>query len=148
MEKLKALFNKYREIIAYVFFGGVTTLVNWGTYFVMHTLAGIDNTLTNVVAWILAVLVAYFTNRRWVFASKTTGRAAAKEFTSFVTARLGTFVMELVLMYLAVDVVGPKIIDPAYKAFWDNGMKMAVSVLVLILNYVFSKLFIFKKREK
>ena len=64
MEKLKALFNKYREIIAYVFFGGVTTLVNWGTYFVMHTLAGIDNTLTNVVAWILAVLVAYFTNRR------------------------------------------------------------------------------------
>ena len=51
-------------------------------------------------------------------------------------------------MYLAVDVIGPKIIDPAYKAFWDNGMKMAVSVLVLILNYVFSKLFIFKKREK
>ena len=146
IDAIKRIWTRYREQIAYLFFGGVTTLVNIGAYFCLHSLMGLDSDLANVIAWILSVLVAYFTNRRWVFRSRTTGLAALREFVAFVGGRVITGLMDQGIMHLAVKVVGPRYIAPAYARLWDNGMKLASNVLVVILNYVFSKLFIFRRK--
>ena len=77
MEKLKALVRKHREVLAYLFFGGVTTLVNIVAYNGLAAL-GLSTGVANAIAWVLSVLVAYFTNRKWVFQSRSAGAAAAK----------------------------------------------------------------------
>ena len=147
IEKLKALFRRYPEQISYLFFGGVTTLVNMAVYFVMHTALGLDSDASNAAAWVISVLVAYVTNRRWVFHSHTRGMAAVREVVSFVGARVATGLMDQGIMHVATKIVGPKLIAPAYAHLWDNGMKAASNVLVIILNYVFSKLFIFRRKD-
>ncbi len=146
MEKLKALFNKYREVITYVFFGGVTTLVNMVVLEIFARL-GCPTWLANAIAWVAAVLTAYFTNRRWVFASRTTGRAAVREFASFIAARLGTFALDEIIMVVGVDVLGPALFS-SVPQLWRQAVKLFANILVMTLNYIFSKLFIFKKREK
>ena len=96
-----------------------------------------SNTLSNVVAWILAVTFAYLTNKVWVFDSKSWAWAVVKkEVPAFVSCRLATGIMDLVIMYLSVDVMH------------GNAMVMKIisNVLVIVLNYVFSKLVIFKKK--
>ena len=148
METIKQLWKKYREQIAYLFFGGVTTVVNLVTYFALHSVLRLDSDAANIIAWVISVLVAYFTNRKWVFDSHTAGCAALREFAAFVGARVVTGVMDQAIMHLTVKVLGPKLIAPAYTQLWDNGMKLASNVLVIILNYVFSKLFIFRKKEE
>lgn len=145
MPKLKALFQKYREAIAYLFFGGVTTLVNILSYALLAR-AGLSTGAANAVAWVLAVLVAYFTNRRWVFDSHSRGAAAAKEFASFVGCRLATGVLDEAIMVLGVDRLGPLVVSPAHQALWGLGVKVFSNILVIVLNYVFSKLFIFRKK--
>ena len=82
MEKLKALLTKYREQLLYLFFGGVTTVINIAAY-ALCARAGLPTWLSNAVAWVLAVLGAYVSNRIWVFRSRSRGRALAKEFLSF-----------------------------------------------------------------
>ena len=148
IERLRGLFTRYREQIAYLFFGAVTTAVNIACYFILHSVLGLDSDIANAIAWVVAVLVAYVTNRRWVFDSHTTGKAALREFAAFIGARAVTGVMDQGIMHLAVKVIGPKLIAPAYTQLWDNGMKLASNVLVIILNYVFSKLFIFRKKDE
>ena len=146
IDKVKQLLRKYREILAYMLFGGVTTLVNMAVLEIFARL-GCPTWLSNAIAWVTAVLVAYFTNRRWVFRSRTTGSAAMKEFTSFVAARLGTGVMDEILMVVGVDVLGPALFSPV-PDLWRQAVKLFSNILVIILNYVFSKLYIFKKKEK
>ncbi|MBR1820930.1 MAG: GtrA family protein [Clostridia bacterium] len=146
MEKLKALFIKYREAIAYLFFGGVTTLVNIASYALLSR-AGLSTGAANAIAWALSVLTAYFTNRRWVFDSKSAGAAAAKEFAAFVACRLGTGVLDELIMVLGVDRLGPRVVTPAHLSLWGLGVKVFSNILVIVLNYVFSKLFIFRKKE-
>ena len=146
MQKLKSLFLKYREQIAYLFFGGVTTLVNIAVYALLSR-AGLSTGVANAIAWVLSVLVAYVTNRLWVFESKSRGAAAAKEFLSFVACRLGTGLMDEAIMVLGVDRLGP-LVAPNHMALWGLGVKVFSNILVIVLNYVFSKLFIFKKKEK
>lgn len=148
LEKLRDLFTRYREQIAYLFFGAVTTAINLATYFALHSVMGMDSDIANVIAWVVAVVAAYVSNRKWVFNSRTTGRAALREFAAFVGARVVTGVMDQAIMHLTVKVLGPKLIAPAYTNLWDNGMKLASNVLVIILNYVFSKLFIFRKKDE
>ena len=146
MQKLKSLFLKYREQIAYLFFGGVTTLVNIAAYALLSRV-GLSTGVANAIAWVLSVLVAYVTNRLWVFESKSRGAAAAKEFLSFVACRLGTGLMDEAIMVLGVDRLGP-LVAPNHMALWGLGVKVFSNILVIVLNYVFSKLFIFKKKEK
>lgn len=146
METLKRLFAKYREMIAYLFFGGVTTLLNIVSYALLSRL-GLSTGLANAIAWVLCVLVAYITNRLWVFDSRTAGTAAAREFFSFVGCRVATGVMDEAIMILGVDKLGP-IVAPGHLHLWGVGVKVFSNALVVILNYVFSKLFIFKKRER
>ena len=145
MEKIRSLYAKYREAVNYVFFGGVTTLVNIATFWVAKRL-GAATWFANALAWILSVLVAYYTNRRWVFESASTGSAALKEFVSFVGCRLGTFALDEAIMILGVDKLGPHV-TAVPQDLWNLIVKVAANVVVLILNFVFSKLFIFKKKD-
>lgn len=137
MKFIVSLLKKYRSFIAYAVFGVFTTIVNIVTYNLCYYHAGMSNTLSNVVAWILAVTFAYLTNKVWVFDSKSWAWAVVKkEVPAFVSCRLATGIMDLVIMYLSVDVMH------------GNAMVMKIisNVLVIVLNYVFSKLVIFKKK--
>ena len=145
MEKIKALVLKYREQLAYLFFGGVTTLVNIAAYALLSQ-AGLSTGLANAVAWALSVLTAYLTNRRWVFHSRARGAAALRELAAFVGCRAATGLLDEGLMVLGVDVVGPRIVPPTGLRLWGLGMKVFSNLLVILLNYVCSKLFIFKSK--
>ena len=152
MQKLRELFEKYREIIAYLFWGVMTTLVSWGTYalfeFLFHNVQGelfgvaISIQLANVLSWVCAVLFAFVTNKLWVFNSKSwEARVAFPELGKFLASRLATGVVEWVgvplLVRLGLD----------QTLFGREGFvaKILVSIIVIILNYVLSKLVVFRK---
>ena len=127
---------KYKEQINYLIFGGLTTLINIVTYIVFYDILALSNLFSNIMAWIFSVLFAYVTNKLWVFESKTNGFSALlKELSSFVGCRLATGVLDIVIMYVGVDI------------FLLSGtlMKLFSNVIVIILNYVLSKILIFSK---
>ena len=136
-------FKKYREQIMYLIFGGLTTLISWGVssglfYFAF---SGNEkyNVLCNVISEVVAITFAYVTNKLFVFVSKTPDfKSFIKEILSFYALRILSTLLNIGAMYLLVSV---------WKAeFWV--CKIAVNVVVIVLNYFFSKLFIFKKGDK
>lgn len=132
---LKELLIKYKSLISYAVFGVLTTVINVVTYYVCYNMAGMSNVVSTVIAWILAVLFAFVTNKLWVFDSKSFDKnVVIREIISFFGCRLATGVLDVVIMYFAVDV------------FASNGTvwKIISNVLVIIINYVASKLIIFK----
>ena len=137
MKFVSKIMKKYQSLISYAVFGVLTTVVNIVTYNVCYSKMGIGNTVSNVIAWILAVAFAYVTNKIWVFDSKSWKWAVLKrEVTAFVSCRLATGIMDIVIMFLCVDIMDmPAMI-----------MKLLSNILVIILNYIFSKLVIFKKK--
>ena len=145
IEAVKKLLTKYREGIAYLFFGGLATLLNIVLAMVFRFL-GLPTLANTVLDNILCILFAYVTNRLWVFRSSARGRAAAREFFSFVACRLGTLVLDVAVMWLGADLLGPALIPTAYQDLWFLAVKVFSNVLVIVANYVFSKLIIFKKK--
>jgi len=136
---LPGLFRKYREVILYVFFGGCTTLVNWGSYALTYNVLGIPNVPSVIIAWILSVAFAFVTNKLWVFDSKSWAWPVLRhELWSFLAARAATGLLDVGIMWLAVDVLGGN----------GNLWKLASNVVVVILNYVASKLLIFRKNRE
>lgn len=135
---IQELMLKYREALAYLVFGVLTTVVNYVFYRAwMYAFPGIyANVTATVAAWLVAVLFAYFTNRRWVFKSSVVGlMPKLRECGAFFGSRAVTGLLDLGVMYLTVDVLN-----------FDGGiMKLVSNVFVVILNYVLSKLVIFKK---
>ncbi|MBO4873236.1 MAG: GtrA family protein [Lachnospiraceae bacterium] len=139
-EKLRQIKERYvnRETVTYVIFGVLTTAVNYAVYYPLRAL-GVNYLISNVIAWIVAVTFAFFTNKHFVFESKDYSLSVLlPELGKFVAGRLITLGLEELLMYVSVDLLH----------FNDRIMKLIVSVLIIILNYVFSKLFIFTKKEK
>ncbi len=137
MKLLKKLVKKHKSFIMYGIFGVLTTLVNMVVFHVCYHRAGIGNILSNVFAWILAVTFAYVTNKIWVFDSKSFRWSVLKrEVIAFLSCRLISLVLDLAIMYVCVDVM----------KWHPDLMKAASNVLVIIVNYIFSKLIIFKKR--
>ena len=137
MKNIIKLLLKYKSIISYAFFGVCTTAVNVTSYYFCFNVAGISNVVSTVIAWVLAVLFAYITNKLWVFESKSFERKVlVKEIPAFFGCRLATGVLDVVVMYMAVDVM------------YSNGTvwKIISNILVIIINYVASKLVIFKRR--
>lgn len=131
------LMKKYQSLISYAVFGVLTTLVNIVTYSICYGQLGISNTISNVIAWILSVAFAYVTNKLWVFDSKSWAwNVLKREVVAFVSCRLATGILDIVIMFICVDLMG----WPAML------MKVISNVLVIVLNYVFSKLIIFKKK--
>lgn len=137
LKKILLLIEKYRSLLSYGIFGVLTTVVNIVIYNICYYNLGCSNTFSNIVAWILAVAFAYFTNKLWVFESKSwEWDVIRREITAFVSCRLVTGILDLVIMYIAVDIMQ-----------WNAAiMKIFSNVLVIILNYIFSKLVIFKKK--
>ena len=187
--------KKHWEVLSYLIFGVLTTLLNIVLYALFSRLFGYTaaNSWGNVLDNALCILFAYCTNRAFVFRSKTTGKAMAKEFGTFVTCRLGTMVLDAVIMIVggnllaaqgaalmeslfgsfltvsgsytdaaasaAASVAGVAIIGGAdgptavfvttritAQEIWGLCVKVFSNVVVVVLNYVFSKLIIFKKK--
>ena len=135
---LKELFTKHKEKIAYLFFGVCTTVVNIVAFWIAGELCGLGTTTSNVIAWILSVAFAYVTNRLWVFeSSAVTAQEVQKVIVSFFTCRGGTLIVDIVIMYIFVDLLHfPKMV-----------IKVLSNVVVIIANYVLSKVVIFKTKE-
>lgn len=131
--KLFDLYKKYKEIINYLIFGGLTTLISIVTYAIFAKVFHIDYLISNVLSWIIAVLFAYITNKIFVFESKS--KKNIKEITSFFFFRVVSLIMEMVILYIFVDMLH---ID-------DLVTKIIAQVIVIVSNYVFSKVFVFKK---
>ncbi len=146
MEKILGCLMKYREQIAYMICGCLTTVVNIGAY-ALCAQVGMPTGISNAIAWVLAVLAAYVTNRIWVFHSPNHGSAMLRELGAFVSCRAATGVMDEAIMILGVDFLGP-IVAPGHLRAWGIAVKLFSNALVIILNYVFSKRFIFKPKGR
>ena len=145
MKKIKSLYLKYREIINYLFFGGCTTLVSWGTYALFVGGCGLNIMPGKILSWVCAVAFAYVTNKLWVFFSRQKDAATLlREAAEFFISRAATGVVEIgglpLLMKLGLNqsLFG-------VEGLWAN---IVVTIIVIILNYFLSKYFVFRKREK
>lgn len=139
MEKIKELIKKVltKEIILYVVFGLLTTVVNIGAFYIMATLLHWNENISNVIAIVLAVLVAYVTNKDLVFHSEAkTLREKANEFIRFIIGRAFTMIVEFLGCMILFATPIPQIISKCF-----------VTVIVIILNFFISKFFAFKKKE-
>ena len=142
IEKCKALYKKYEEIIVYLIVGVLTTIVSWAAKFLANALlydntmypTPVQNTVLSTINWVTGVIFAYFTNRRFVFKSKVPMRQDAPK---FVLSRVATWILDIVVMQvltaLNINLVVASVIS---------------AVLVTIANYIFSKFFVFNKKKK
>lgn len=149
---MKNFLKKYREIIAYVIFGGLTTAVNYIIYFPLRHY-NVNYIASLVSAWVGAVLFAYVTNRIFVFKSKTRGARAFSEFLLFVGARVFSLGADAFIMFMFISVahIGRFVITPSFA---ENPLpagefiaRTVAQAVIVILNFVFSKLVIFKKKK-
>lgn len=133
---MRNLLHKYKQILLYLFFGACTVVINTAAYDLLYYCLGTSNILSNIVAWIVAVLFAFVTNKLLVFNSK--GKTIAhnlKEAVLFFLCRVGTGVIDIVIMYFAVDILTRN------ASIW----KIISNIIVIIVNYIASKLIIFSK---
>lgn len=139
MASCKALFQKYREVVLYVFFGGCTTLVNLGSYWLLRRLTDWNYNLLNILSVALAILFAYWANARFVFCSTArTLRDRLAECAKFITARLSTMVLEVGGVFVMVE----------FLRMRDSWAKLLIQFVVLALNYLFSKFLVFTRGDR
>ncbi len=142
MKTILDLIKKYKQTLLYVIFGVATTAVNLTTYTVFVELLNVEMTVSNAIAWVVGVLFAFVTNRRYVFESKETGTAAVfRQLLSFTAGRAVSGVIEIVLPTLLFN------LGLTAELFGVQGSvaKISVSIIVVILNYIFSRFIVFRK---
>lgn len=145
INKIINLYKKYKEIVNYLIFGVLTTLVSLAVkYLLLFTVLKADNPvelqIAIIISWVIAVLFAYFTNRKYVFES--TGGNKLKEFTSFVIARISTLLLEMLIMWFFVTFL--KLNTDLLVVIFT----LISQVAIIVGNYILSKLFVFKKVDK
>jgi len=129
IEKIRAFVEKHWDMVSYLFFGVLTTIVNYLVYLPLYNLLGISAAVSNIIAWVAAVAFAYVTSHDWSM------QTVLPELGKFVGCRAASGGLETALVFLTVDVCG-----------WDGNLwKLIISVVVVILNYVSSKLLVFRK---
>ena len=135
MEKKNKMKNNFsNEVIFYLVFGVLTTLVNIVVFMFLSNLLELGTVPANVISWFLSVLFAYFTNRKWVFKSK--GDNVFKEGVAFFSGRIFTGVLDTAVMFVSVDIMG-----------WNNLlMKIVSNIVVIVLNYLISKFLVFRRK--
>lgn len=137
MTKIINLFKKYEEIIRYGFFGVLTTVVNFIVFYYFNSVLETSYIYANSLAIIISIIFAYVTNKKFVFKSQThTFKQTFYEFLNFISLRLVSGIFDMVSMYLLIDGIG---ID-------TNISKVLTQFIVVVSNYIFSKLFIFKNK--
>ncbi len=131
----KKAFNQYKGVIRYLFFGICTTIINIISYYACTYMIGWTVVSSTVVSWLLAVSFAFITNKIWVFESKTWNKGSViKEVLSFFLCRIMTGILDLIIMIVSVKILG-----------WNDILMKAISnIAVIMLNYIASKLFIFR----
>ncbi len=132
------LYRQYQEIINYLIFGVLTTVVSLIAYYVLTIIIldpklNLELQIANILSWCIGVLFAYFTNRKFVFNS--TNQNKKKEFFTFVSARISTLILDMLVMFIGVSLL----------YFNDKIVKLISQVLVIIGNYILSKIIVFKK---
>lgn len=135
--KLRQLLHKHWNIVSYLFFGALTTIVNYIVYFPLYNWADLPATVSNCIAWIFAVAFAYLTNKPFVFKSHDwSAETVLPELGKFVGCRIASGLAETLIILWTVDILQ-----------WNGNIwKVVTSVLVVILNYVASKLVVFRKQ--
>lgn len=135
MKKILNLLRRYQDILSYLVFGVLTTLVNFLVYYPLTNLLAVNATVANVIAWAVSVAFAFVTNKPFVFKSHDwSAEVVFPELAKFVGTRIGSGALETAMIFVFVDLLA-----------WDgNIVKIAVSVLVVIINYVGSKLLVFR----
>ena len=136
LEKLKQLLVRHYDLLSYLVFGVLTTLVNYLIYYPCLNLFCLSASVSNIIAWIFAVAFAYLTNKPFVFRSHDwSAKAVLPELTKFVSCRVGSGALETAILFVTVDWLR-----------WDGNLwKIITSVLVVVVNYIVSTKFVFKK---
>lgn len=140
MIKLKNLYKKYKEIINYLIIGGLTTVVSLATFYIVRIFfltngTQLDIQISNIISWFFAVLFAFITNKKYVFESKKEGKEKLIEMIKFYLSRITTLLIDMATMWL---LTAPLNIN-------DKISKIIVQFIIVVLNYVFSKIFVFNK---
>ena len=137
IEKLHALIKKYKDVLSYLIFGVLTTVVNYMIYLPIYNFCGVSAAVSNMIAWVGAVMFAFLTNKPFVFHSHDwSAGTVVPELTKFVSCRLASGVLETAILLLTVDCL-----------HWNgNVWKLVTQVMVIIINYVGSKLLVFRKK--
>ena len=139
IEIIRKLYKKYEELVMYIIVGVCTMIVSLASYYILANPLGIYYQTANIISWVLAVAFAYVTNKKFVFKSRYSGLSGtAKEMASFVSSRIASLLAEVISMYFFVQICQ---ID-------DNIVKLMNQVLVTVLNYIFSKFWVFRKSRK
>ena len=139
MNRLYSFIRKHKDIIIYLFFGGLTTLVSFAVYFSVYRYLSLSAGWSNVISWICAVVFAFVTNKPFVFHSYDWSVSVAlPELGKFVGSRLLSGLLETAVLAVTVDLLH----------LHNLAMKLIASVIVVILNYVFSKLIVFRTVHK
>lgn len=138
LDNVKNIYNKYREIILYLIYGVLTTVISLFVYYLLVILFLFPNNalqlqIANVLSWIAGVTFAYFTNRSIVFRSKNSNRV--KEAANFILSRVITLIMDMLIMFVGVSLMNGN----------DKILKLISQVIVVVSNYLFSKIFVFRK---
>ena len=138
IKKIRVLVERYWDVLSYLFFGGLTTVVNYIVYLPCYNWLHLSASVSNVIAWVFAVAFAYLTNKPFVFKSYDWSmKTVVPELTKFVGCRVGSGVLETAILFVTVDLLQLN----------GNIVKLLVSVLVVILNYFGSKLLVFRRKE-
>ena len=137
IQRIKALVVQYWEVLSYLIFGVLTTVVNYCVYLPVYNILGLSASVSNVIAWVVAVAFAYLTNKPFVFRSHDwSAKTVIPELTKFVGCRVASGAAETLILLVSVDIL-----------HWNGNIwKLVSSVLVVVLNYIASKLVVFKKK--
>lgn len=171
MKKIKALLEKHREIVLYLIFGVLTTLVGWGVYFaifwgwkalfsippsdVSSTVYLVGYTVAQIIQWIAAVLFAFFTNRKWVFTDADRSVSTGRQLLTFSGGRVLTLGIDYLVTYFGGRMLAAALPSITHASILgaeinlaDVIAKVVAAVIVIVCNYVFSKILVFKKVKK
>ena len=143
MDLIKKLANK--ETFLYLVFGVLATVLNIVLFHLFVNIWKLPTGAGNILDTIICILFQYFTNRIWVFESKSKGKQAIKEFIQFILARGITAIIDQIFVVVGVDFFVSKYISHSHQEMFSVGIKIISNIIVIVLNYIFSKLFVFKK---
>lgn len=135
-----------KETILYLFFGITVVILNIILFYIFINIFKMSTGLGNILDTIICILFQYFTNRIWVFESKNNGKEAIKEFIQFILARGVTAIIDQMFVVVGVDFFVAKYISYSQRGIFSVGIKILSNIVVIVLNYIFSKLFVFNKK--
>ena len=143
---LKKMINK--ETILYLIFGITVTVLNIILFYLFVNVWKMSTGLGNILDTIICILFQYFTNRIWVFESKNNGKEAIKEFIQFILARGLTAIIDQIFVVVGVDFFVAKYVSYSQQGIFSVGIKVLSNIVVIVLNYIFSKLFVFNSKKQ